>query len=91
LGLAVQTITPDLAQQFDIRPDQGIVVTEVKRGSVAAMAGIRAGTVILKVNRIEVNTGEEFMRAVEKSRKNKRVLLLLSDRGMSRYVVLSWR
>jgi serine protease Do len=91
LGLTVQTITPDLAQQFDVSPGQGVVVTEVKRGSVSAMAGIRPGTVILKVNRIDVNTGEEFMRAVEKSRKSKRVLLLLSDRGMSRYVVLSWR
>lgn len=91
LGLTVQTITPDLAQQFDAKPGEGVVVTEVKQGSVAALAGIRSGTVILKVNRVAVNSGKAFKQAVEKSRKDKRVLLLLSNRGMSRYVVLSWR
>lgn len=91
LGLTVQTLTPDLARQFDAKAGQGVVVTEVKPGSVAAMAGIRNGTVILQVNKMDVNSSADFQRAVKKSSGDKRVLLLVSDRGMSRYVVLSWR
>lgn len=91
IGLTVQTITPALAQQFDAKPGEGVVVTEVKGGSIAAMAGIRVGTVILQVNRKKVDSASEFKQAAAKSRANKRILLLISDGGMSRYVVLSWR
>lgn len=90
LGLSVQTLTPELAQQFDVAPGKGVVVTEVDQGSIAAMAGIHPGVVILEVNRRNVNTPAEFKQAVERSRHDKRVLLLISDRGSSQYVVLSW-
>ncbi|CCE23138.1 DegQ family serine endoprotease [Methylotuvimicrobium alcaliphilum] len=91
LGLTVQTVTRELARQFNATPGQGVIVTEVNPGSIAAMAGIRPGTVILQVDRKPVNSANEFNRAVNQSKDNKRVLLLISDRGMSRYVVLQWR
>ncbi len=92
LGLTVQTITPELARQFNATPGEGVIVTEVKPGSVAAMAAIRRGTVILQVNREPVNSATAFKQAVLKSRDDKRVLLLISDRrGISRFVVLRWR
>jgi serine protease Do len=91
IGLTVQTITPALAQQFDAKTGEGVVVTKVKGGSIAAMAGIRVGTIILQVDRKTVNSASEFKQAVAKSITKKRVLLLVSDGNMSRYVVLSWR
>ncbi len=91
LGLTVQTVTSDIARQYDIKVGQGVVVTSVNPGSAAAMSGIRAGTVILQVNRVAVNSSADFKRAINKGDKEKRVLLLVSDRGMPRYVVLSWR
>ncbi len=56
-----------------------------------ALAGIQTGTIILQVNREMVNSAEAFKQTVAKSQADKRVLLLLSNRGMSRYVVLSWQ
>lgn len=91
LGFSVQTLTPDLARQFNAKPGRGVVVTEVQPYSVASMSGLRPGTVILQVNQMDVNSTADFQRAVEKSSGEKRVLLLVSDGGMSRYVVLSWR
>jgi serine protease Do len=91
LGIEVQTITPALAQQFDVKPGRGVVITDVEQGSIAAMAGIRPGMVILEANRRDVNSPAEFKQAVEKSSQDKRILLLISDGGSSRYVVLSWR
>jgi serine protease Do len=90
LGLTVQTLTPALAKQFDAEPGKGVVVTAVKGNSIATLAGIRTGTVILQVNRKAVNSAETFKQAVAKSRKDKRVLLLISNQGIPRYVVLSW-
>jgi serine protease Do len=90
LGLTVQTVTADLARQLGIKAGQGVVVTEVAPGSVATMAGISPGSVILEVNRKAVNTPAEFNQAVKNSTNNK-VLLLVRDDDVSRYVVLSWR
>lgn len=91
LGFTVQTLTPDLARRFNAKPGRGVVVTEVQPNSIAGMSGLRPGTVILQVNQIDVNSTADFQRAVDKSRGDKRVLLLVSDGAMSRYVVLSWR
>ncbi|MBX9636462.1 MAG: PDZ domain-containing protein, partial [Nitrosomonas sp.] len=90
LGLVVQTITADLAKQLGIKAGKGVIVTEVAPGSVATMAGIGRGSVILEVNRKAVNTAAEFDQAIKNSVNNK-VLLLVRDDEVSRYVVLSWR
>jgi len=47
LGIIVQTITPDLADQFEVKPGGGVVVTRVEQDSTAAMAGIHPGMVII--------------------------------------------
>jgi serine protease Do len=90
LGLKVQTLTPQLAEQFDAKAGEGVVVTQVKPGSIAAMAGIEPGAVIVQVNRKPVNSTAEFNRAVKEASGNKRVLLLIRTGDMQRYVVLSW-
>jgi len=91
LGLVVQTITPELAKQFNVKTGEGVVISDVKRGSLAAMAGIRAGAVILQINRKPINSAAQFKQAIGKSRSKKQVLLLVRDNERSRYVVLSWR
>ena len=90
LGLSVQTLTPQLAQQFDTKAGEGVVVTQVRPASVAAMAGIKTGDVILQVNRKPIDNAASFNRAVGESRGDKRVLLLIASGKAQRYVVLSW-
>lgn len=90
IGLTVQTLTPRLAEQFDTEPGEGVVVTEVRPGSIAAMGGIEIGSVILQVNRTQVSSAADFQRAVRQSVGNRRVLLLVRKGGMQRYVSLGW-
>ena len=90
LGLTVQNITPDLAEKFDVKSGQGVLITEVKTGSVADMANIKVGSVILQVNRINVKNTDDFARAFKKTRKSKSVLLLLKTDNRQHYIVLSW-
>src|SRR5262249_32623867 len=52
LGLAVQTLTPELAENLNLDKGlKGVVVTQVEPGGPAAEAGLRRGDVILEVNR----------------------------------------
>ncbi|MDT8387364.1 MAG: DegQ family serine endoprotease [Thiogranum sp.] len=90
LGLAVQTLTPELAKQLDAQPGQGVAVTKVEPGSNAARAGIEPGNIILQVNRKPVNSAEEFRSTMEQTRKAGRALLLLRTEDVQRYVVLDW-
>jgi serine protease Do len=89
LGFTVETLTPDLARQFGIPGEKGVVVTQVTPGSVAALAGINPGSVILEVNREPVSNIEEFKRAVTKIPEKAAVLLLIKDGQYSRYVALN--
>jgi len=88
LGLTVQTLTPELARQFGIQGEKGVVVTQVTPGSDAALAGINPGAVILEVNRKPVSNAEEFKRAVAQTPEKGVVLLLIKDGQYSRYVAL---
>jgi len=89
IGLTVQNITSELAQQFGVEPGQGVIVTQVQSGSVAAVAGIRSGMVILEVNRTPVTNVQEFNRALNESQDNRALLLIRTSTGQ-RFVVLNW-
>lgn len=41
LGLTVQSLTPEIADQLGVAPGTGVMVTSVVPGSIAALAGIR--------------------------------------------------
>jgi serine protease Do len=90
LGLTLQTLTPQLAEQFGGQAGEGVLVTEVKPGSIAAAAGIEPGTLILQVNRERVKSVADFQQAVKAGRESGRVLLLVRKDEMQRFVVLSW-
>lgn len=90
LGFSVQTLTPQLAEQFGLEAGQGVVVTQVTPDSIAAMAGIQTGTVILEVNRNPVSSAEMFNQAIEQSSADRRALFLIRTREGQRYIALSW-
>ncbi len=90
LGLTVQTMSEELAEQFGAEPGEGVVVTAVATGSIAARAGIGPGDIIVQVDRKPVQTASEFKRAVKASRDKRRILLLVRRADMQQYVVLRW-
>ena len=89
IGISVQTLTPEVAEQLRVDPEtHGVVVARVQPGSSAAEAGIERGDVIEQVNRKEVSTEADFRNAVAGS-GDKPVLLLLNRRGDTRFVVVA--
>ena len=63
LGLQVEALTPQVAEQLGVKAEHGVVITEVRSGSPAALAGLTAGMVIVEVNRQPVKTVEDFQKA----------------------------
>ncbi len=90
IGLTVQTLTPELAQKFDAQAGEGVLVVAVRPDSVAAMAGIEPGAIILQVNRQPVRNAAEFTQAVQQALAQRRLLLLVRQGGIQRFVALSW-
>ena len=86
LGLAVQTLTDELARRLGYEGQTGVIVTRVESGSEAARKGISPGMLILEVNREPIKDTKEFYDAVEKSTKKGTVLLLIGD-GRSTFLV----
>jgi serine protease Do len=88
LGLDLQTLTPELAEQLGVEGD-GVVVTEVQPGSAAQLKGIQKGDVIREVNRKPVARAEEVTAALKGSEADSKVLLRIIRDGGARYVVVA--
>jgi len=50
IGVAVQELTPELAESFKLGSLQGVLISEVVRGSPADKAGIKAGDILTAVD-----------------------------------------
>jgi serine protease Do len=90
LGMTVRTLDQDLADKLGLDMDnlKGVVVTEVKDGSVASEAELEEGDVIMEVNRKAVRNVKEFKEAISKAQKDGKALLRVRAEDASRLVIL---
>jgi len=88
-GLQVGEITPDIAREFNLQSDKGLVVRQVRPDSPGAEAGLKQGDVILEVNHEKVNSLQDFMARAKEAKDQKKPALLLVQRGnMTLYTVI---
>jgi serine protease Do len=81
LGISVEPVTPDVAQELQLKPGTtGVVVTSVDPSGPAVEAGIQRGDVVQEVNRQPVKSGDDLRAAIDKN-GSKPALLLLNRRG----------
>jgi serine protease Do len=64
LGVGLQPLTPDLANKFGVDENEGVLVNEVFERDPAALAGIKPGDVITKVDGALVDTPNKLSRLV---------------------------
>ena len=61
LGVYIQEVTPEIAEQFDLPADaKGVLVGDVVKDSPAEKSGIKRGDIITKVNNEEVDSPGEL-------------------------------
>jgi Do/DeqQ family serine protease len=83
LGVLVEPLTGDFAQENEIREKEGIVIVDVAQGSGADEAGLQRGDVIKEVNDAPVKDVFEYNQAIEKARGKspKKPVVFLIKRG----------
>jgi serine protease Do len=85
LGMEIENLTPDIAKQLGYSgKEEGVVITKVKPGSLAALAGMRPGFLIQAVNHRKVNSVSDFNDAITQM-ENKRALFLVRQGNVTRF------
>ncbi len=88
LGLAVESVTPAIAQERGLHDTSGVLVEGVKDSSPAGNAGLKAGDVIVEVNHHAVKTVDDLRRDVRTHRPGTPLLILVHRDGGSLYVAV---
>ncbi|NIM91677.1 MAG: Do family serine endopeptidase [Candidatus Aminicenantes bacterium] len=77
IGISVTAMTPRLAQRYGYRTREGLLITKVQQYSEAERRGLRAGDIILEVNRKEVASVRDFENIVKKKESGDAIILLV--------------
>jgi serine protease Do len=76
-GVSLEVVEDFHRRRFELPRDmEGLIVTEVEPTSNAAEGGLEAGDVIIEINRRNVTSIEDFQGILERSRKDKMLLLV---------------
>jgi len=90
-GMAVETLTPQVARQLGLTGRQeGVVIRDVDPDGAAAASGLQPGDVIRQVNRQAVKTPTELKSAIAASGERP-ALLLVTRKGADIFVALQNR
>jgi len=88
LGLTLQPLTPELASQLGLEDTRGVLVREVEDDGPAATAGLRAGDVIVEVDRKPVKTVAEVRTAMSRHSTNAPLIFLVHREGTRLYIAV---
>jgi serine protease Do len=74
LGIVVESLSPQLGEYFGVRNGEGVLVNSVTKGSPAEKAGLRAGDVIVRVDKDRI-TGRSDWRAAMRNHHSGKVAI----------------
>ena len=77
IGISVTAMTPRLAQRYGYRTREGLLITKVQQYGEAERKGLKAGDIILEVNRKEVASVKDFEDIVKKTESGDAIILLI--------------
>ena len=86
LGLVVEQITPENAHHLGAKTDdKGLVITRILPGSLAAIAGLHEGSVIMVVNGQKISSIGDLKKTIEKANPKERLVILMHHRGRASF------
>lgn len=81
LGVTLQTVDKGLAEAFGLKKAEGALVAEVAKGSPAEKAGLKQGDIILKYNKLNVNSIAGLRNAISLMKPGTKILLSVLRNG----------
>src|SRR6201984_2897732 len=88
IGVAIQDLTPELAQAMNTRRTEGAVIARVLPGSPAERAGLRTNDLVIAINGSPMRSGTELRNRVGLSRIGDEVELTVERGGSERHVTV---
>lgn len=75
LGVNIQTLTPEIAEEFQLPDASGAIVTDIRSDTPAARAGLQSGDVIREVNGKKVEDSRQLRLLISQSEPGSKVAL----------------
>jgi len=88
LGIVVEEITAELAEELGLRDVGGIIVIHVEDEGAGALAGVEPGDIILEVDEVPVKTLAKFQKLLDKYNTGDTVLFFVKRQGTTLYLTL---
>ncbi|MFQ5481041.1 MAG: DegQ family serine endoprotease [Thermodesulfobacteriota bacterium] len=87
-GINVEPLTPELARRMGASRGSGVYISRVAPDSPAYDAGLKAGDIILEINRSPIKDIKSYNEVINKKTKAGNVLFLIERRHSTIYVVV---
>ncbi len=75
LGISVQDLTPEMAEQFQVKEKEGVLVAQVHQGTGAERAGLLSGDIIQSVDDKAIKNGNELIKEIQKKKVGQKIKL----------------
>lgn len=86
LGVTIQPVTPELAKQFNLKEEKGVLIGDVIEDSPAEKAGLQRGDVIVEYDGKEVDEPASLRNMVANTPPNKEVAIKILREGKPKTV-----
>jgi Do/DeqQ family serine protease len=81
IGVAIEDLTPDLAEAMHTKHTEGAVIARVDPGSPAERAGLQRGDLVTAVNRVPVHSGTQLRNMIGLAGVGNNIGLTIDRRG----------
>ncbi|GAC1650257.1 MAG: serine protease HtrA [Acidobacteriaceae bacterium] len=88
LGVTIRPVPPEVAQRLNLPSGRGVLVADVKPGSLAEDIGLQRGMIILDLNRKPVANEQDFRDRVNALKSGDSVVMLVRSPGRSGGTIL---
>ncbi len=75
LGISVQDLTPEMAEQFQVKEKEGVLVAQIHQGTGAEKAGLASGDIIKSVDDKAIKNTNELIKEIQKKKVGQKVKL----------------
>jgi serine protease Do len=75
LGISVQDLTPEMAEQFQVKEKEGVLVAQIHPGTGAEKAGLTSGDIIKSVDDKAIKNVNELIKEIQKKKVGQKVKL----------------
>jgi serine protease Do len=75
LGISIQDLSPEMAEQFQVKEKEGVLVAQVHQGTGAEKAGLVSGDIIKSVDDKAIKNVNELIKEIQKKKVGQKVKL----------------